>query len=78
MKDFIYCKECVFRDDYCKCTKLGLIHTIDKIQLPAGNVLRLNEPIAMCDAMHVNNDDGCRFGKRRTYDEELTRSMSTM
>lgn len=65
MKDLIYCKECVFRDDYWKCTKLGPIHMISKILLPGGSVFNSSEPIAVCDAMHANNDDGCSFGKRK-------------
>ena len=64
--EIVYCKECVFRDDYYKCAKIGLIHMIDKIPLQDGYVLRLNDPIAVCDSIHVNNDDSCCFGKRRT------------
>lgn len=63
--EIVYCKECVFRNDYFECTKLGRIHMIDKIQLPDGSVFHPSEPIALCDSIHVNND-GCSFGKRRT------------
>ena len=66
MKDFIYCKECVFRNDHCECTKLGLIHLIDTVMLPLGSVFYTSELIKSCEVMHVNNNDGCSFGKRRT------------
>lgn len=64
--EIVYCKDCVFRDDYCKCTRIGLIHMIEKVTLSGGSVFRLNDPIALCDSIRVNNDDSCSFGKRRT------------